>query len=91
MHVFNNAQLASEVWNFFFAVFGLKKVSFTCISSLLMHWFITSPIFDNSHVRIMAPIVILWCLWLAWNEGRFHGTKILAAKVLYAVDILFKH
>ena len=86
IHVFLDGPVAGAVWEHFFNVFGLKRLQFSSVSALLLHWFLSIAKLNRNHIRVALPIIVLWFIWKGRNAARFQGVNHSAVQVVWEVE-----
>lgn len=87
-HLFVSSPVASAVWDHFGRQFGILPNGARGVSSSLMSWVLSHRWVSLNHIRVIVPVVILWCIWYARNKAKFEGVAMRAQYVIWQVGNL---
>lgn len=72
-HLLLHCEVASEIWNMFFCLFGLKWTMPLSVKDACESWSIWRVDKAIKKIWIMIPGCIFWCIWLERNRRCFEG------------------
>ncbi|XP_031100721.1 uncharacterized protein LOC116004702 [Ipomoea triloba] len=72
-----------NVWNYFSGVFGLPLLNTSSVRSKCHAWWLSSsPNSAVGYITRLMPSLVLWFLWVAYNESIFEGSAFSATRTI---------